>query len=119
MTAHNTLARHRQVKADLRLICCRMFKSTYSVRFPRCVAVRYDKPWYDTLTDSELCGIALEAKEAKQASSASPEGKKKAQQRMKMVNMLPPAFAVPDLSRVETLGDALAGAKLTLTEARV
>ena len=100
------------MKADLRLISVKAFRSTYSVRFPRCVAVRFDKPWHDTLTDIELSGIATEAK-AGVESSASPEGKKKAQQRKKhLVNMLPPAFSVPDLSSVEKLGDALAGMKL-------
>jgi hypothetical protein len=50
------------------------------------------------------------------------ESKEKAQekaQRMEIGNRLFPAFAVPDLSLVEPLGGALAGAKLTLTEARV
>jgi hypothetical protein len=64
-----------RVKGDIRLIECRLFASNYSVRFPRCVHIRYDKPWHDALTHGDLCGIATEASGF--LKTQSPEEKKR------------------------------------------
>lgn len=64
------------MKGDIRLIKCRLFASSYSVRFPRCIRIRYDdKPWHDALTHGDLCGIATEARSS--LKTQSPEEKRR------------------------------------------
>lgn len=42
------------VKADIRIVRTATFYSQWSLRFPRCVAVRWDKHWADCLDTKEL-----------------------------------------------------------------
>lgn len=42
------------VKADLRLVKTATFATSYSLRFPRVTGVRWDKPWHECLSDTEL-----------------------------------------------------------------
>lgn len=43
-----------QVKADVRPIRSKVFATSHSLRFPRVMAIRWDKPWRDVLTQAEL-----------------------------------------------------------------
>ncbi|GAQ80116.1 ATP-dependent DNA ligase [Klebsormidium nitens] len=38
-----------QIKSDIRTIQTEVFATPFSLRFPRCQKIRYDKPWYDCL----------------------------------------------------------------------
>ena len=49
-----------QVAADVRLIHSDVFASKYSLRFPRCERVRYDKSANESLTDKGLDRIIAE-----------------------------------------------------------
>ena len=42
------------VKADIRLVRTKAFAAPFSLRFPRVVAVRWDKPWTECLSVAEL-----------------------------------------------------------------
>jgi len=42
------------VKADLRLVDTKTFATKHSLRFPRVTGVRWDKPWFECLSDVEL-----------------------------------------------------------------
>lgn len=42
------------VKADIRIVRTATFYSQWSLRFPRCVAIRWDKHWADCLDTKEL-----------------------------------------------------------------
>ena len=42
------------VKADIRIVRTATFYTQWSLRFPRCVAVRWDKHWTDCLDTEEL-----------------------------------------------------------------
>ena len=42
------------VKGDIRLVRTKTFWTSYSLRFPRVTAVRWDKPWTECMTEDEL-----------------------------------------------------------------
>eukprot|EP00854_Cymbomonas_tetramitiformis_P010924 gene10924-12923_t len=101
-----------QVKGDIRAIQSNVFKSSYSLRFPRITEIRWDKPWRDVLTDLELVELVESAKNqvnaVKVVKKEGQAGGLGAKRRVGgSVHALPPAFARPDLSALEasTRGD--------------
>ena len=61
-----------QIQADVRTIMSRTFASRHSLRFPRCVRVRWDKSPTDIQTDQDLWEIVESNKGA--IVGASPAG---------------------------------------------
>ena len=48
---------HAQIQADVRTIMSRTFASRHSLRFPRCVRVRWDKSPAQVQTDQDLWDV--------------------------------------------------------------
>ena len=78
------------VKADIRIVRTATFYSQWSLRFPRCVAVRWDKHWADCLDTKELeakveggIGIDQAARAAGRRDRARGEDGKPAKRRAK------------------------------------
>jgi len=110
-----------QVKADVRPIRSKVFATSHSLRFPRVMAIRWDKPWRDVLTQAELreqvqaaLGQGGDARDGRvfsqkidtQHEGGSAGGSNRAP---KGVQRLPPNFVFPKLSDVTQASSVLQG----------
>ncbi|KAG7167779.1 DNA ligase 4-like [Homarus americanus] len=97
------------VKSDL-------YQAKVTLRFPRVEKVRYDKPWYDTLTTTELDQLVKEAS-GKLATKHyidggdEPSAKRKTQAKIEQPS-LPLHFRPADLSNVVKKGEIFSGLEM-------
>lgn len=95
-----------------------MYKTGVTLRFPRVEKVRYDKPWYDTLTTKELDSLVKEAS-GKLATkhlldiSDEPPLKRKALPKVEQIS-LPMHFRPADLSRVVKKDELFSGLEMCI-----
>lgn len=117
-----------QIAADIRLIHTEVFAAAYSLRFPRCERVRYDKPIRDCLTDQGLNdiiaanrekggqGAMLLSKDQAQGEGITPKAMKKQRQVKARRAQVEQRYQLLDTTHVEKVASWLQGMKVHVVQ---